>query len=83
MRIEDQLERIADDLFIGNKLQPGDHRVVWDAAESIRQMREAIDNFGPAPQAHMQTMRAHRREWPTIWAAIDRLIHRPSTGRVD
>lgn len=79
MRIEDRLERIADDLFIGNKLDPSDWRVVAEVAETIRQLREAIDNAGPSPQAHSNIMRAHRREWPTIWAAIDRLVHRSST----
>lgn len=40
----------------------------------IEQVREAITNEGPAPKVHHQIMARHRAEWPTLWAAIDRLL---------
>ncbi len=42
--------------------------------DPLEQLREAIENEGPKPRYHREVMERHRREWPTLWAAIDRLL---------
>lgn len=34
----------------------------------------AIQNPGPSPYWHRQVLHKHRREWPTLWAAIDEIL---------
>lgn len=34
----------------------------------------AIKNPGPSPHWHNQLLRKHRKEWPTLWAAIDKIL---------
>jgi hypothetical protein len=41
------------------------------AAEKIAR---AIRDEGVAPAFHRSLMRAHRRQWPTLWQAIDELL---------
>jgi len=41
---------------------------------AIEQLRDALDNEGPSPRWHRETYRRHRREWPTLWIALDRLL---------
>jgi hypothetical protein len=43
-----------------------------DAA--IEQLRRAILDPGRDPVWHRRTMERHRREWPVLWRAIDRLL---------
>lgn len=42
------------------------------AAEGL--LREAIQDEGPNPEHHRETMARHRREWPTLWRAIDAFL---------
>lgn len=51
-----------------------------EAADEIELLRSAIDtlldainNAGPVPKHHIQVASKHRKEWPTLWKAIDRL----------
>lgn len=37
-------------------------------------LKEAIDNHGPYPKRHRKTMFKHRREWPKLWDAIDKIL---------
>jgi hypothetical protein len=37
----------------------------------LRQIRNAIYDEGVNPQHHRSVMRRHRKEWPTLWEAID------------
>lgn len=41
---------------------------------AIDKLRLAIENEGLQPRHHRRVMEAHRKEWPTLWAAIDRLL---------
>jgi hypothetical protein len=34
-------------------------------------IRDAIENEGPQPDYHQKVMARHRKEWPTLWKAID------------
>ena len=42
-----------------------------DAAE---QVRKAIEIEGRLPEYHQEIMHTHRKEWPTLWEALDNLI---------
>lgn len=42
--------------------------------EAIRQLKQAIFVEGVVPYYHREIMKKHRKEWPTLWAAIDKLI---------
>lgn len=45
------------------------------------EMRDALDalwsavhDAGPVESYHRDVMRRHRREWPTLWRAIDAIL---------
>jgi len=40
----------------------------------VDDLSSAIANQGPSPEKHRRIMRRHRRQWPTIWRKIDRLV---------
>lgn len=40
---------------------------------AVGALLDAIDVEGPNPAHHRRIMNEHRRQWPTLWAAIDRL----------
>lgn len=37
-------------------------------------LRTAIRNAGPVPNHHWMVMERHRKEWPTLWEALDELL---------
>lgn len=41
---------------------------------AISQLRRAIKDAGPQPRFHEKIMSRHRKEWPTLWAAIDNIL---------
>lgn len=41
---------------------------------ALNDVRRAIQDPGRSPSHHREVMARHRREWPTLWAALDRLI---------
>lgn len=41
---------------------------------AARRIRAAVTNPGPKPLWHQKIMRRHRKEWPTLWKAIDTLM---------
>lgn len=45
-----------------------------DLTKAIQDLREAIRNEGSHPAWHRGIMERHRREWPTLWKAIDALL---------
>jgi hypothetical protein len=45
-----------------------------DTENAARRIAEAIQNPGPVPAYHAEIMARHRREWPTLWQAIDELL---------
>lgn len=43
------------------------------------ELRNVIMNPGPVPTYHYDIMQKHRREWPSLWAVIDRFIQSQGT----
>lgn len=41
---------------------------------AVEDLRVTIMNRGPNPSMHDKIMQRHRREWPTLWRAIDHLL---------
>lgn len=41
----------------------------------INEIVEAIKNKGPSPGYHNKIMNKHKKEWPTLWAALDNLVN--------
>ena len=50
-----------------------DARVAIEAAKSLLEIMDAIEDEGRYPRYHREIMRRHRSEWPTLWRAIDRI----------
>jgi hypothetical protein len=46
--------------------------------DHIEILEKSITNEGPYPKHHRKIMFKHRREWPTLWNAIDRLLSKTS-----
>jgi hypothetical protein len=44
-----------------------------DLEESVKKLLDAVNNQGISPAFHRYIMSKHRKEWPTLWAAIDQL----------
>lgn len=42
--------------------------------EAVELVRRAISNPGRVPSWHYAIMRKHRKEWPTLWNALDELL---------
>lgn len=40
-------------------------------AQALDALDRAITEAGPQPVWHERMMERHRREWPTLWAALD------------
>lgn len=45
-----------------------------DGYVALYEVIEAIQNEGPMPAYHREVMARHRREWPTLWNALDKLV---------
>lgn len=37
-------------------------------------LSKSVNDPGPNPKLHFSIMKKHRKEWPTLWQAIDSLI---------
>jgi hypothetical protein len=60
-------------------LSPGTKATVdrWKRqADALGELRRAVHDFGPHPEHHVEIMERHRREWPRLWEAIDKLVGR-------
>lgn len=42
-----------------------------DLRDALDRLFVAIHDAGPVPGYHRDIMRKHRREWPTLWEALD------------
>lgn len=42
--------------------------------DRLAAVRRAIWDAGPFPSYHREVMERHRREWPTLWKALDELL---------
>jgi len=42
--------------------------------DAVAAVRDAILNEGPKSAYHRAVMARHRRKWPTLWSALDRLL---------
>ena len=42
--------------------------------EAVQKVKRAILNEGRMPAHHRKVMQQHRKEWPTLWAALDELM---------
>lgn len=42
----------------------------------IKKLRDAIEDPGRNPGYHYGVMAKHRKEWPTLWKAIDELLEK-------
>lgn len=40
----------------------------------VWELHSAIENAGINPRFHHKIMKKHRKEWPTLWKVIDRLV---------
>lgn len=45
--------------------------------EKVEAVRKAVADAGPVPSHHRSVLDCHRREWPTLWRALDALVGRP------
>lgn len=52
----------------------GVERSVSNVEEAAHRVHRAIVDEGPVPPYHNRVMEKHRKEWPTLWAALDELI---------
>lgn len=48
--------------------------------QAVKAVIEAIRNEGSHPQYHREVMARHRREWPTLWKALDALVKADAAG---
>lgn len=45
-----------------------------EQAAALEELARAVRDSGPRPDIHRQILERQRREWPTLWRAIDRLL---------
>jgi len=61
----------------------GDGEAGGDTHQPLSDLRRAVLDKGPRPDVHEEIMARHRREWPFLWRAIDRLVAGSATLMVD
>lgn len=54
-----------------------------DLRAGILALSEALSGEGPRPDVHREIMARHRAEWPTLWAAIDKIMTADRTDLMD
>jgi hypothetical protein len=42
--------------------------------QAVEAIKQAIRNPGSHPAHHREVMERHRKEWPTLWKALDALL---------
>lgn len=66
-RVETPLERmIKEEAIARSKV------MLYD--KHVDELRKAIKKQGRNPKYHRETMARHRKEWPVLWKAIDRIL---------
>jgi len=50
-----------------------------DLMEALTELYIAINDKGSVPEYHEEIRKRHRKEWPMLWKAIDKVI---KTGEV-
>lgn len=51
--------------------------------EGFLALSDALFAEGPRPDVHREIMARHRAEWPTLWAAIDKIMTADRTDLMD
>lgn len=46
----------------------------YEMADAVKQVRTAVEDEGNHPYHHRKVLREHRRQWPSLWEALDRLL---------
>lgn len=46
----------------------------------VKEIQDAITNPGMSPTYHAIILEKHRRQWPTLWAALDKLLLLPKNN---
>lgn len=65
----------AEDVFSAWKKSYDERQIDRTKYDSLIQaIYDAIKNEGISPDHHRRVMRKHRRQWPTLWRAIDNLL---------
>lgn len=65
----------AEDVFSAWKKSYDERQIDKTKYDSLIQaIHDAIKNEGISPHYHRRVMRKHRRQWPTLWRAIDNLL---------
>jgi hypothetical protein len=49
----------------------------------VQQVQEAISNEGPRPDYHRIIVGRHRRQFPTLWVALDELLAHLNTTQLN
>lgn len=42
--------------------------------QAVEAVRRAVLDAGSHPKHHREVMARHRKEWPTLWLALDALL---------
>ncbi len=72
--LQDALEPDIVSMMEGWAVSQSEYRYVHavvDAARRWAAVQEAISNEGSHPRYHQIVLDRHRREWPTLWAALE------------
>lgn len=73
------VERLERELEVavaceGDPIECSHAAALGELEEKVLRVRHAIVNSGPHPGYHKEQIKALRRNWPTLWNALDKLI---------
>lgn len=81
MRLQEENEKLKEQSLIWMKRaeklsiqsRKSEYELIYIKSR-IWQIKQAIQNQGPKKTYHQKIVKKHRKEWPTLWVGIDKLI---------
>ena len=65
----------TDDVFYSWKESHSSRKKEMNRYDSVlKLLHDAIHEEGVNPSYHRRIMKKHRRQWPTLWFAIDQIL---------
>jgi hypothetical protein len=68
----DMLERMG--VEDAESFTAGDLVELANLLAAVGEIRRSVEDEGPEPAYHRAIVKRHRKEWPTLWRALDRLL---------
>lgn len=81
MRLQEENEKLKEQSLVwmkqAEKLSIQSRKFEYELVyikSRIWELKNAIENAGVRPKLHKKIMTRHKKEWPTLWKTIEKLV---------